>query len=70
MKAARILAILFNKAKKLDVSKELTEVLQSLLDIISANRKDVKFKQALLPALGEILYFISCQVKYERLKFE
>jgi hypothetical protein len=54
----------------LDVSKELTEVLQSLLDIISANRKDAKFKQALFPALGEILYFISCQVKYERLKIE
>jgi len=32
-----------------------------LLDVISANRKDLKFKQALLPALGELLYFISCQ---------
>lgn len=27
MKAARILAIIFNKAKKLDASKELTEVI-------------------------------------------
>jgi len=29
--------------------------------VIAANRKDTKFKQALLPALGELLYFISCQ---------
>ena len=36
--------------------------MQGLLDIISANRKDVKFKQALLPALGELLHFISTQV--------
>ena len=70
MKAARILAILFNKAKKLDTSKELTEALQSLLDIISANRKDIKFKQTLLPALGELLYFISCQVKYKPFIFD
>ena len=32
-----------------------------MIDQISNNRKDVKFKQALLPALGELLYFISCQ---------
>jgi len=60
-KAARVMAIMFNKAKKLDTSKELTETLQSLVDIISSNRKDLKFKQALLPALGEMLYFISVQ---------
>lgn len=32
MKAARIMAIMFNKAKKLDSSKELTEVI--ITDII------------------------------------
>ncbi|CAF0783549.1 unnamed protein product [Brachionus calyciflorus] len=61
MKASRIFGILFNKAKKLEESKELTEVIQNLVDVISANRKDLKFKQALLPALGEIIYFICCQ---------
>lgn len=35
--------------------------MQSLVDLISANRKDLKFKQALLPALGELIYLISCQ---------
>jgi hypothetical protein len=35
--------------------------MQSLLDIIAANRKDLKLKQSLLPALGELVYFISCQ---------
>lgn len=38
------------------------KIIQNLVDIISTNRKDLKFKQALLPALGEIVYFISCQV--------
>jgi len=61
-KAARVLAIMFNRARKLDTNTELTETLQSLVDTISANRKDLKFKQALLPALGELLYFIACQV--------
>lgn len=37
--------------------------MQNLVDLISANRKDIKFKQALLPALGELIYLISCQVK-------
>jgi serine/threonine-protein kinase ULK4 len=32
-----------------------------LIDIISNNRKDIKFKQALLPALGELMHFISNQ---------
>ncbi len=35
--------------------------MQGLIEVISNNRKDIKFKQALLPALGELLYFISCQ---------
>ena len=37
------------------------KVLQSLIDIISSNRKDAKFKQSLLPALGELMYFIARQ---------
>jgi hypothetical protein len=61
MKAARILALLFNKAKKIDPSKDLNELLQGLVEIISANRKDYKFKQTLLTALGEVLFLISCQ---------
>lgn len=61
MKAARILGLIFNRAKIIDSSKELTDTLQGLIDIISSNRKDTKFKQALLPALGELLHFISCQ---------
>lgn len=36
--------------------------MQNLVDLISVNRKDLKFKQALLPALGELIYLISCQV--------
>jgi hypothetical protein len=31
--------------------------------MISANRKDIKLKQALLPTLGELLYAVSLQVK-------
>jgi hypothetical protein len=61
MKAARIFSILFRRARKLDQSKEMTEVMQSLLDIIGANRKDIKLKQCLLPALGELVYFLSWQ---------
>lgn len=61
MKAARIFGLLFNKAKKLDQSKEMSDVIANLLEIISANRKDVKFKQVLLPALGELIFFLSCQ---------
>ena len=86
IKAARIFAILFRKATKIDQSKDMIDViilfyhskffwikflnfaffyfqkiLQNLLDIISANRKDLKFKQALLPALGELIYFLSHQ---------
>ena len=33
MKAARILAIIFNKAKRLDTSKELTDVSQMFFKI-------------------------------------
>ena len=65
MKAARIFGILFNKAKRLDASKEMAEVLQGLVEIISANRKDVKFKQALLPALGELFHFLCIQVVFQ-----
>ena len=42
--------------------------MQSLIDVISANRKDLKFKQALLPALGELIYIVSCQVIIDYLK--
>lgn len=42
--------------------------MQSLIDVISANRKDLKFKQALLPALGELIYIVSCQVITDYLK--
>ena len=35
--------------------------------MISANRKDIKLKQALLPTLGELLYAVSLQVKHEKL---
>lgn len=35
MKAARIMAIMFNKAKKLDSSKELTEVINIYFITIS-----------------------------------
>lgn len=41
----------------------INKAMQNLVDLISANRKDIKFKQALLPALGELIYLISCQVK-------
>ena len=46
------------------------KVLQSLIDLISSNRKDAKFKQALLPALGELLYFISRQESQTGKSFE
>ena len=62
MKAARILAIMFSKATKVDSNKGLNEVLQTITGIISSNRNDVKFKQALLLALGEMLYSVSSQV--------
>lgn len=39
----------------------MTETIQGLLDVISNNRKDVKLKQAFLPALGELMYFLSRQ---------
>ena len=58
MKAARIFSIMFRKARKLDPAKDMIEVMQGLLDIIGANRKDVKMKQSLLPALGELVYFL------------
>ena len=34
MKAARVFAIIFNKAKKLDLNKELTDVFFVLFDYI------------------------------------
>ena len=59
MKAARILGLMFAKCGRVDASKNLGELMQSLLDLLAANRKDVKLKQAILPALGEVLCFVS-----------
>lgn len=45
------------------ISYYFLKVFQTLIDMISANRKDIKLKQALLPTLGELLYAVSLQVK-------
>ena len=50
---------MFAKCSRVDASKNLGELMQSLLDLLAANRKDVKLKQAILPALGEVLCFVS-----------
>jgi serine/threonine-protein kinase ULK4 len=61
MKAARIVALIFSKATRLDPNKQLTEVVQNIIGLIQSNRNDVKFKQGLLPALGELMCLISSQ---------
>lgn len=61
MKAARIVALVFSKATRLDPSKQLTEVAQNIIGLLQSNRNDIKFKQGLLPALGELIYLISSQ---------
>ncbi|CAF0999895.1 unnamed protein product, partial [Didymodactylos carnosus] len=58
MKAARVLGIIFAKAKECTIQNGLTEILVSLTEAMRANAKETKFKLYLLQATGEIMVFI------------
>ncbi|XP_067686194.1 serine/threonine-protein kinase ULK4-like isoform X2 [Haliotis asinina] len=60
-KLARVMALIALHGEALDENLNMSEALTSLTEIIREHVKNDKMKQGLLPALGEILFFVAKQ---------
>ncbi|XP_048734641.2 serine/threonine-protein kinase ULK4-like isoform X2 [Ostrea edulis] len=66
-KAARVIGLIAGNAEDLDESVNVSESIAILTEVIRENVKNGKLKQGVLPAVGELLYFIAQQeVKYRK----
>lgn len=61
-KAARVMGLIAGNAEVLDETVNISESVAILTEVIRENVKNGKLKQGVLPALGELLYFIAQQV--------
>lgn len=61
-KAARVIGLIAGNAEDLDESVNVSESIAILTEVIRENVKNGKLKQGVLPAVGELLYFIAQQV--------
>ncbi|XP_062580885.1 serine/threonine-protein kinase ULK4-like isoform X2 [Saccostrea cucullata] len=60
-KAARVIGLIAGNAEELDESVNASESIAILTEVIRENVKNGKLKQGVLPAVGELLYFIAQQ---------
>lgn len=61
-KAARVVGLIAGNAEDLDESVTISESIATLTEVIRENVKNGKLKQGVLPAVGELLYFVAQQV--------
>lgn len=61
-KAARVIGLIAGNAQELDESVTISESIATLTEVIRENVKNGKLKQGVLPAVGELLYFVAQQV--------
>ena len=57
-----MIGLIAGNAEVLDETVNISESIAILTEIIRENVKNGKLKQGVLPALGELLYFIAQQV--------
>lgn len=60
-KAARVIGLIAGNAQELDESVTISESIATLTEVIRENVKNGKLKQGVLPAVGELLYFVAQQ---------
>nr|XP_034324271.1 serine/threonine-protein kinase ULK4 isoform X2 [Crassostrea gigas] len=60
-KAARVIGLIAGNAEDMDESVTISESIATLTEIIRENVKNGKLKQGVLPAVGELLYFVAQQ---------
>lgn len=68
-KAARVIGLIAGNAEDLDESVTISESIATLTEIIRENVKNGKLKQGVLPAVGELLYFVAQQVKKRNINY-
>ncbi|XP_074642606.1 serine/threonine-protein kinase ULK4-like [Tubulanus polymorphus] len=61
MRLARVIGLVANNLAEIEESLSLVEVFTTLTEVIRDNFRNTKVKQALLPALGEILFLVATQ---------
>uniref|UniRef100_A0A2C9L0L6 Protein kinase domain-containing protein n=1 Tax=Biomphalaria glabrata TaxID=6526 RepID=A0A2C9L0L6_BIOGL len=61
LKLARALALVAHFTDTVDTSVNLSEAMSTLTELLRENMKNVKLKQGLLPALGELIALVAAQ---------
>ena len=62
LKVARSLALVAHFTDNVDTSVNLSDSMSLLSEMLRENMKNIKLKQGLLPALGEIIALVAAQV--------
>lgn len=64
-----MIGLIAGNAEDLDESVTISESIATLTEIIRENVKNGKLKQGVLPAVGELLYFVAQQVKKRNINY-